>query len=134
MSYEKAIELAGAEILACEYFGSYQGDWYAKVKYNGKVGWVVGSYGSCTGCDAFQAEFGWDTHKHIDNMYYDPIDYGFKDGCEECDILKKRLIAFGKVYLDDMITQDEAEQQALKNSWDMSCEEIIAYLKANKIE
>lgn len=29
------LEIAGAEVLAYETFGSYQGDWLAKVNYNG---------------------------------------------------------------------------------------------------
>ena len=58
MSYQEALEAAGATVHAFEFFGSYQGDWWAKVTYNGETGWVHGSYGSCSGCDAFEAEFG----------------------------------------------------------------------------
>ena len=50
MSYCQALEAAGAKILQFKSFGSYQGDWWAKVEYNGEIGWVAGSYGSCSGC------------------------------------------------------------------------------------
>jgi len=57
MGYRTAMEAAGATVLAYESFGSYQGDWFALVVYGGKTFWVHGSYGSCSGCDAFCAEF-----------------------------------------------------------------------------
>jgi len=57
MGYFEALEAAGAQVLASQTFGSYQGDWFAKVNYNGSTAWVHGCYGSCSGCDAFCAEF-----------------------------------------------------------------------------
>jgi hypothetical protein len=48
------LELAGARVIAYETFGSYQGDWLAKVEHNGAVKWIHGSYGSCSGCDALE--------------------------------------------------------------------------------
>lgn len=65
--YEAALEIAGMKILHCKYFGSYQGEWYAYGEYEGKYGWVVGSYGSCGGCDSWQAEF----DRHWDHTYED---------------------------------------------------------------
>lgn len=92
MSYAEALEAAGAVVIEFEEFGSYQGDWWAKVRYKGVEGWVCGSYGSCSGCDAFEAEFGWDAR--------DRDDY------------KTRLAAFGAGYLEDLRTQEEAEAEA----------------------
>ena len=43
MSYEKAMELAGAKVIEYKAFGSYQGDWWALVEYKDKKGWVNGS-------------------------------------------------------------------------------------------
>ena len=36
MSYQMALEMAGATVLEYKEFGSYQGDWFAKVEYQGK--------------------------------------------------------------------------------------------------
>lgn len=115
MGYQKALEQAGAEVLKFEEFGSYQGDWWALVKYEGKAGWINGSYGSCSGCDAFQSEFGW-----------------FDD--EKPDY-KERLAEFGRGYLDNIYTQDEAEKEAEKNlDWDYDAKEMIEYIKSNAIK
>lgn len=58
--YHRSLEAAGATVIAYKTFGSYQGDWLALVEYNGQRGWVHDYYGSCSGCDAFEASFGWD--------------------------------------------------------------------------
>jgi len=79
MSYNSALEAAGCEVLEYEYTGSHQGDWYALVRYEGEVGVVTGSYGSCSHCDAFEAEFDWDDDK-LDNY-------------------QERIKAFGEGYL-----------------------------------
>ena len=130
MSYPEAMELAGADILEYESFGSYQGDWWAKVKYNNKQGWVHGSYGPCSGCDAFQSEFGYEDHKHEGDNYFDPIYDGFKDGCEKCNQVKIRLIDFGKNYLSEIFTQEEAEKIASEDlSWDMDADEMVKFIK-----
>src|SRR5882762_8636559 len=99
MSYKEAIEFAGATVKAFESFGSYQGDWIAKVDFKGKIGWIQGSYGSCSGCDAFEAEFG----------YKDKADSGYND----------KLCNFGLLYLDNIVTQKQIEAFAAANiSWD----------------
>ena len=84
--YQAAIYAAGADILAFEEFGSYQGEWIAEIKLpNGEVFFVSGCYGSCSGCDAFQAEFGWD--------------------CDEADPeYTEKLAAFGRDYLGKCMT------------------------------
>lgn len=134
MSYREALQAAGAEVLEAKYFGSYQGDWYALVNYNGSKQWVHGSYGSCSGCDAFCAEFDFD---------------GDDNGCEEhryekqadCTACKertveyqRRLANFGKSYLDNAMTQVEAEKIAAEHlEWDSEAQEMLDFLKANSI-
>jgi len=114
MSYESALEAAGAIVHDFASFGSYQGEWWAKVTYNGETGWISGSYGSCSGCDAFEAEFG----------YYD----------DERDDYQARLADFGKAYLGGLCTQEQAEKYASANiDWDQDAEEMLSWIKANKI-
>lgn len=108
------MEAAGATVLTMEHFGSYQGDWWAKVLYNGTTGWVHGCFGSCSGCDAFEAEFGWHDE--------DKPDY------------QQRLSDFGKLYLNDLYTQKEAEKIASRASnWDHEAEHMLKFIKDNKI-
>lgn len=106
MGYSEALEKAGCKILAFEEFGSYQGTWLAFVEYNGQKGIVEGSYGSCSGCDAFQAEFGWGDDVHEENGKYYKSWYADEDNeitKEEYDELKKaadkKLADFGASYL-----------------------------------
>lgn len=110
MSYRKALEAAGAEIHEFKEFGSYQGDWWAKVKFKGKSGWVRGSYGSCSGCDAFQAEF-------------------------ECDDNPSaaQLKRFGLQYLDDVLTQEEAVKEASEHiDWDGEAQAMVDFIKSGE--
>jgi hypothetical protein len=108
MSYEAALEAAGATVHGFFEFGSYQGDWWAKVTYEGETGWVNGRYGSCVGCDAFLMEFG----------DLDPTD--------------ENLAEFGRGYLDFMYTQEEAEKEAEKNaSWDYEADNMVKFIKEN---
>lgn len=116
MSYSAALEAAGAKVLAWQSFRSYQGDWWAKVEYRGNTGWVTGSYGSCSHCDAFQGEVGY--------SYY-------KDEESEEDYTR-RLADFGKQYLHFMLTQDEAEASASANlDWDLDAEDMVNFVKGN---
>ena len=117
MSYQSALEAAGAKIIAFQYFGSYQGDWFAKVNFNGDIGWVRGSYGSCSGCDAFEAEFGWSCD-------------------EESDEYKVRLAAFGKTYLDGIYPQNTQEKlledEIAEWDWMEDEKEMLAFVVANR--
>lgn len=108
-SYPKALAAAGATIIAYDSFGSYQGDWLAKIEYNGVTGWVHGYYGSCSGCDAFEAEF----------------------GCLSAETTEN-LAEFGRKYLDDIMTHDAAIATARKNiEWDSDAEEMLKFVEAN---
>lgn len=109
MSYREALEAAGAEIHEFQEFGSYQGDWWAKVKFKGKTGWVKGSYGSCSGCDAFQAEF----------------------DCGD-DPTPTQLKRFGIQYLDDILTQEEALKIAAEHAdWDGEAQGMVDFIKSS---
>jgi len=109
MGYESAMRAAGANVLAFRHFGSYQGEWWALVEFEGKKGFVSGWYGSCEMCDAFQMEFGYS---------YDKPNY------------EERLAEFGRSYLDNIKTQESAIESASDNlSWDMEAESMVAWLK-----
>lgn len=108
MSYSQALEAAGAEVLAYKEFGSYQGDWYAKVNLGGAAILIGGAFGSCSGCDAFQAEFGWEDE--------DQPDY------------HERLAAFGRKYLTDPLDPVKARADAVEQSvWDMDSLDVIRW-------
>lgn len=62
MSYEAAIKGLNLEVIAETYLGSYQGDWVAVLKDyeyymagEKAYGFLVYGYGSCSGCDSWQA-------------------------------------------------------------------------------
>jgi hypothetical protein len=135
MSYSQAMEAAGAEILAYESFGSYQGDWYAKVRYQGQVGWVAGSYGSCSGCDAFEGEFGYGSEDKCNEhrYHYEAIVPPCPACAEQAASYQTRLADFGRHYLD-LMTQEEAEKSASRNlDWDSGAQSMLDFLKANAI-
>ena len=129
--YEQCLEAAGAVVHDFKEFGSYQGDWYAKVTFNGETGWINGCFGSCSECDAFEGEFGYhqdgcDEHCHS------------REDCPECgEKLKKyqaRLAAFGMTYIDTMMTQAEIEKYAEKNClWSAEDDEALKWLKAHAV-
>ncbi|RMG79788.1 MAG: SH3 domain-containing protein [Bacteroidetes bacterium] len=134
-NYEFALKLAGAEILIFNSFGSYQGDWWAKVKYKGKTGWVHGWYGSCSACDAFYAEFDfYREHECGEDIYYNPIyEMDFRENCEHCQKTKADLIGFGKKYLENILTYDEALKAASEDiEWDLEAEDMIKFIKEHK--
>lgn len=132
MAYHEALEAAGATVHAFESFGSYQGEWWAKVTTAGRTGWVGGSYGSCSGCDAFEGEFGWGGDEFCDQHRYNST-----PTCEDCSVAKaahdEKLARFGQDYLDGVITQDEAEAQANRNlSWDLDAQEMLDFIRKHK--
>jgi len=113
MGYKEALEETGAHVLEYETFGSYQGDWFAVVNYNNQIYLIRDSYGSCSGCDAFEAEMGYSSS--------DTPEY------------KQKLIAFGEGYLDTPADID-AELEKFNNniSWDESADEIVKFLERVK--
>lgn len=112
--YTAALWAAGVEVLAFEQFGSYQGEWWAKVRFpNGAIGWVSGSYGSCSGCDAFEGEFGYDAEDKPDYLH--------------------RLRDFGRDYLTNVSTFEQAVQEASRHlDWDTSAQEMVDWIKGQQ--
>jgi hypothetical protein len=108
MGYRTALEKAGCNVIRFNEFGSYQGDWLALVEYKGEKGIVHGCYGSCSGCDAFQAQFDYrsDEIREQDGKY---IRYWDEEVTkEEYDAYivayDKELAEFGESYLSGGLT------------------------------
>jgi len=122
MGYSEALEKAGCKIIDFEEFGSYQGTWLALVEYERETGIVEGSYGSCSGCDAFQAEFDYsDEPSKKDGKYY-KVQWGDEDDEiteEEYNQLLKlrdqKLSDFGKYYLQNGLYSKDFYENKLKN-------------------
>lgn len=132
MSYENALEAAGAKVIAFEEFGSYQGDWYALVEYNGEIGWVNGSYGSCSGCDAFEAEFGFSGYSGGDSFWDYEIDQCRAPTDADRAAYQAKLADFGKTYLDGMMTQEQAEQAVSQYmEWDSEAPAMLLFIRKN---
>jgi len=110
MSYQSALIAAGARVIAFQEFGSWQGEWYALVEYRGEQGWVQGSFGSCSECDSFEAEFGWDAEQEGD--------------------YQSRLASFGESYLGGLQTTEQVlSQLAETSSWDSEAEDAIFWIR-----
>lgn len=111
--YEQALEAAGVKVLDFKSFGSYQGEWWAKVQFpNDEIYFVPGYYGSCSGCDAFEGEFGWSDR--------DKENY------------PERLKNFGRDYLTDCYTLEQAIEYSSRNlEWDTDAEEMVTWLKGH---
>lgn len=119
-NYEDVLKDVCEEVYCYKEFGSYQGDWWAKVKYKSKVTWIKGFYGSCSGCDWLQSEMD----------YY---------GGASDEVIQKEnervKTAFIKDYLsEDMFyTQEKAEEKAAENkSWDCEADEMLEFIKEYK--
>ena len=131
MAYKEALEAAGAKVHAFEEFGSYQGDWWAFVTLaDGKTGWIHGYYGSCSGCDAFEGEFGWH-EEECDDHRYEPKEKTLN--CEACAKKKEayqlKLKNFGEGYLIELLSQEEAEKKANENSsWDLDTKNMVDFI------
>ena len=132
MSYEQALEAAGAQVFVFEEFGSYQGDWWALVKYEGEMGWVNGSYGSCSGCDAFEGEFGFSGYSGGEGFWDYETDQYRAPTDDERAAYQAKLADFGKTYLDGMMTQEQAENAASSNiEWDSDAPAMLEFIRKN---
>lgn len=112
MSYELALEAAGCDVIEYVVFGSYQGEWLALVNHAGHRGVVEGSYGSCSGCDAFEAEFGWND--------------------DERDDYQERLKSFGEGYLPALPIAhyiSQLEKRVSECEWDSEAKEMLEQVK-----
>ena len=109
--YQRALEAAGARVLAFEHFGDWQGSWVALVEYQGQRGWVQGSFGSCDYCDAFQSQFSWDS------------DF-------TCQDVQEQLAQFGRTYLDDLQTTEQILRQYDADAdWDEESEAVAFWIR-----
>lgn len=119
MGYAHALRTAGAEVIDFKEIGSYQGTWGAIVNFQGQRSLVTGAYGSCSGCDAYQSQFGWSD----DDPYYDQeTDKYYTDRWMSVEITKEKaeeisqkyrqdLIDFGMSYLRHPMTKDDVIQR-----------------------
>ena len=114
MSYQDALTAAGANVIAFESFGDWQGSWVALVEYKGERGWVQGSFGSCDHCDAFEAEFGW----------------GFDEENETEAQYQARLASFGESYLGGLQTTEQVLAEHAPNAnWDDEADNIVFWVR-----
>ena len=117
MSYKSALIAAGAEVLEFGQFGDYSGIWLAKVNYNGETGWIQDWFGSCSYCDAFEADF---CGRIWDN----------EESPEEYD---KRLADFGMKYLGGILPAEHYLPNLDEDAeWDENYAEAAAWVR--KIE
>jgi len=114
MSYKSALIAAGAEVLNFEYFGFYSGQWFAQVRYNGETGWIQGTYGSCSYCDSYEADFGYPEDDENDEEY------------------QKRLADFGRSYLSPLPASHFLPSLDTDSEWDGDAEEAADWIR--KIE
>lgn len=135
MSYAQAMEAAGATVHDYARFGSYQGDWLADVTFDGGRGIIAGSYGSCSGCDAFEATFGYnDSDDGCSEHSYEK-----RDDCVACtaqgDAYFEKLRDFGIAYLDRVMNEDELAryraEMVEQSGWDSDAPAIIDWLDAH---
>jgi len=135
-NYATALEAAGATVLAFQSFGSYQGDWWAKVRFEDKTVWVHGYYGSCSGCDSFNAEFTWEGDKCDEHAYNDAA----AAMCLDCQAAAQKyadnLARFGARYLEpsEVLDQAAAEKKVSENlDWDLDAVDMLKWIQQNKI-
>lgn len=129
--YGAALEAAGAIVHDFEHFGSYQGDWLADVTVNDARGFIRGSYGSCSGCDAFESEFGYSDEEKCDEHRYD-----YSDASANCTACAEHrlqyeihLAAFGRGYFDFFYTREEMIKQISENlEWDSEAQTMIDWI------
>lgn len=112
--YVAALWAAGVKVLDYERFGSYQGDWFAHIEFpNGERYFIHSYFGSCSGCDSFEAEFGWDAEDRPGYLH--------------------RLRDFGRSYLSDCLTYEQAMAAASENiQWDTDAADMVAWVEARK--
>lgn len=113
MDYDTALEFAGATVHVYESFGSYQGQWWALVTYEGKTGWVTGGYGSCSGCDAIQGHAWSHEHEHADGFLVRQWSLEhLRDDCADCRALRAEIVDFGREYLGEIMSHEAALREA----------------------
>jgi len=77
-NYTIVAQAKGQEVVKYETFGSYQGEWLMISKDKENYYIYRDSYGSCSGCDSYEAEFGWneditEEHAKLFSANYEPF-------------------------------------------------------------
>ena len=128
-SYDGCLSAAGAMVHEFERFGSYQGQWIADVTLpDGRRGFIVGYYGSCSGCDAFEAELGYDFHACDGAKEYS---YEKVEGCTQCAAFTEKKRKFGEAYFSDLKDREATLAGLQEDSrWNSEAREIIAWVNA----
>lgn len=143
MGYQSALEACGVTVKEFKEFGSYQGTWLAILSDN-RI--VEGSYGSCSGCDAFQAEFDWGSDEIVkqENGKYYKDNYSWdeenliteEEALEINQKLTEKLKAFGQSYLNEAQSMKEfLDRYEIKCADEYAWEddkEILDWLKTYK--
>ena len=121
IDHEEIMERQGFEILDWETFGSYQGDYAAIVKKDGKVGFVVIGYGSCSGCDSLEAikPFALEEPEHSE------YDFDDEEDSEMYDDKKEKYTNLLKSYHHDLQEYaDELSSQVEYGSYEQLKDKI----------
>jgi len=127
--YGLALRMAGATVHRYATFGSYQGPWMATVTLpDGRTGIIRGYYGSCSGCDAFEAELGYDYHDCNGSTHGEKV-----PGCSECADYGRRLREFGAAYFKDLMTPAELFTDVVQNQPDYG-DEMVALIQGWKLQ
>ena len=117
-TYGGALKAAGATVDAFKQFGSYQGDWWALVTHNGVTGWIHDYYGSCSGCDALEADLG-----SIGS-------YLLGGRCGYTEEEWKKYADFGASYLEEIMGHEDAMKLASEHiEWDMEAKSVVDFLE-----
>lgn len=130
MSYDRVLEKAGAEVHDYATFGTYQGKWLAYVTYRGDTGFVSGYFGSCSGCDAYLAEFSMTGHYGEDGDYHYSVNTR-EESCEQCQKVLERIGEFGRGYLEDGLLDKEEAMAVAEDVYGMT-DKAIAFVEGQE--
>lgn len=107
MGYQEALEAAGCTVHEFNSYGSYQGTWLAAVELpDGDRVVIRGDYGSCSGCDSYEAAFSWGENA-----------------------TPEKLAEFGSSYLGSPIRDVETLHAELKWDSDINPSNLASYIK-----
>jgi len=120
--YDDLLRFGGAKVLAYEAFGSYQGDWIAKVRIKFRVKWIHGGFGSCSGCDAIQSET-----EHCSHHWEQ-----FKNDCDKCQECVQGLKRLAAEYIAEATTFDDVFKEISKHDWDSETPKMVKWMEANR--
>ena len=93
--YTQLIESTGVTVVDEESDADYQGDTYMLVQEGDRYGWLVFGWGSCSGCDAFQACTSLSDLDRLRHQLYESIDWGT---LPEVVAIAKRAPEAGRYY------------------------------------